>query len=93
MKIEGTWILAPNEACAHQQIDDETVVVQADRGTASVLNAIGGQIFSLCDGKASVDEIVDQLDLEYDLEKSEIRQQVEQFAQDLMKQGLIRRLS
>lgn len=56
-------------------------------GTMHQLNMVGGTIWQLVDGSRSKDQIVDQLAAEYDVERSELEEDVISFVEDLVQRG------
>lgn len=68
----------------------------ADVGTSIILcsgkmhsfNLLGTEIWKLCDGR-TVDEIVSELKLQFDVEDEVLRNDVEAFLENLKEEGLI----
>lgn len=56
-------------------------------GTMHQLNMVGGTIWQLVDGSRSKEQIVDQLAAEYDVERSELEEDVISFVEDLVQRG------
>lgn len=56
-------------------------------GTMHQLNMIGGTIWQFADGTRSKEQLVDLLAEEYDVERSELEEDVYTFIDDLVKRG------
>lgn len=72
---------------AGHQIDDLGTVTLIQSGMMHQLNLVGGMVWERCDGKHSVDEIVDDLVGEFDIERAVLKKDVELFVQDLSERG------
>jgi coenzyme PQQ biosynthesis protein PqqD len=73
--------------------DQSLLLYQKSNGVALPLNESGAEIWELCDGRHSVDEIVEDLALRYDAPRSQIDQDAREFLSRLMGHGLLDRLS
>jgi hypothetical protein len=78
--------LVPNERTAHRIIDGKAVVITIDENQVHVLNGVGTRVWELCDGRA-LDEIVDQIVLEFEVERSRALADVHAFARQLVAVG------
>ena len=56
-------------------------------GTMHQLNMVGGTIWQLADGTRSLEQLVDLLAADYDVERSELEEDVCGFVDDLVKRG------
>lgn len=56
-------------------------------GTMHQLNMVGGTIWQLADGTRSTDQLVDLLAADYDVERSELEEDVRDFVSDLIERG------
>jgi hypothetical protein len=64
-------------------IEDETLVVNLDTRRVSVLNRVGGRVWSLMDGSRDLDEILDQVARAYDVDRGRVKADVEAFVREL----------
>jgi hypothetical protein len=82
----------------HSKVDtnplpDQTVLLfQKDTSVAVPVNAEGAEIWKMCDGAHTVDQMVDKLAEIYDQERSRIDQDVRAFLGELNRLGLVDRL-
>ena len=56
-------------------------------GTMHQLNMVGGTIWQLADGSRSKDQITDDLADDYDVDRSELEEDVSNFVDDLVQRG------
>ncbi|NOZ02076.1 MAG: PqqD family protein [Deltaproteobacteria bacterium] len=77
--------------CAFNRVAGETVVVKALDGTVTVLNSPGGEIWEMCDGRTSIDRIVERLCGDYDAPPGTIRREVEAFIDSMVEKGMMTR--
>ena len=56
-------------------------------GTMHQLNMVGGTIWQLADGSRSMDQITDDLVEDYDVDRSELEEDVINFVDDLVQRG------
>ncbi len=66
---------------------DQGTLLLIVNGTMHQLNIIGGTIWQLADGSRSKEQIVDLLADEYDVERSELEEDVYTFVDDLVQKG------
>jgi len=79
-----------NPDCAYRAIEDEGgLVVLPGRGEVKVLNAVGVKVFSLLDGKNTVEEIVAAVTGEFEVPADEVRDDVRAFLGELAKNGML----
>lgn len=74
----------PHPQVAARIADDEAIVVLADSGEVTVLNAIGTRIWELADGTRTGQQIVEAVLAEYDVSRERAQQEVEAFLQQLV---------
>lgn len=65
------------------------VLFDPESGNTHVLDEIGSEILTLCNGINSIDKIVSSLSSEYNAPSDEIRQDVESFLKDLMEKDIL----
>ncbi len=72
-----------------QVIDGETVVLDKVAGLIHQLNATASTIWTACDGKATVDNIAEQIARQYGIDIELARADVETTFQQLVEQKLV----
>jgi hypothetical protein len=81
------------EVEAHTLPDQSLLLYEKSRGLALPVNESGAEIWQLCDGTHSVDEIVEGLALRYDAPRNRIEGDAREFLAVLLQHGLLDRLS
>lgn len=71
------------------EMDDEWVILHADRFTVTKLNEVGGVIWSLLGEPQTVQSLSNELRKEYDIPEETAREDVEHFLAKLTDIGLI----
>lgn len=69
--------------------DDGGLVVMPLRSEVKVLNPVGTRIYSLLDGKHTLDEIVAAVVDEFEVSEPQARDDVQEFLRELSEQGLV----
>jgi len=70
-----------------EDIADGGTVILIHQGTMHQLNLLGGEIWQLCDGERSLEQIVDALVATYEVDRDELEQDVREFVADLSERG------
>jgi GeoRSP system PqqD family protein len=87
----GDRRLVQSERTAARVIDGKAVVISIDQNQVHVLNSVGTRVWELCDGRA-VDDIIDQIVLEFEVEREQAARDVEAFAERLVAVGAAQRI-
>ena len=66
---------------------DQGTVLLIVSGTMHQLNMIGGTIWQFADGSRSHDQLIDTLAEDYDVDRSELEDDVRTFVDDLVQRG------
>jgi len=66
---------------------DEGTLVLVDAGQVFELNLLGADIWKLCDGRRSVEEIVDELQQGYEVGRRELESDVRDFLEEMKERG------
>lgn len=69
------------------EVEDRGTVILLISGMMHQLNLLGGMIWNLCDGTRSQEQIVTELQKEFDVEAEELAEDVAEFVEDLLKRG------
>jgi len=83
-----TTIVAVEDAIS-TTIDDEEVILNLETSTYHGLNAVGSDIWQQIQQPVTVDELVADLRMEYDIESERLRADVRQFVSNLHESGLV----
>lgn len=70
-------------------IDGNAVVIVQDRGEAIVLNEVGTRVLELLDGETTLAAITDRLEAEYEVERSDLEKDVNEFLTSLIEAGAV----
>lgn len=81
------------EVEAHTLPDQSLLLYEKSRGVALPVNESGAEIWELCDGTHSIDEIVEGLALRYDAPRNQIDGDAREFLAVLLQHGLLDRVS
>ncbi|MFC1679173.1 PqqD family protein [Elusimicrobiota bacterium] len=74
---------------AWHEIQGEAVVLSPEDWSVNVLNETASRIWELFESPRSVDDVVAALTEEYDVDDDTARKEVEAFAEELGKRGLL----
>lgn len=72
---------------AGEEIADSGTVILIQSGMMHQLNLIGGMIWERCDGARSLQDIVDELAVEFAVERQELEDDVSAFVTELHEKG------
>ncbi|MBZ5640011.1 MAG: PqqD family protein [Acidobacteriia bacterium] len=79
-----------NPDCAYRVIaEDGGLVVLPGRSEVKVLNPVGVKVYSLLDGKNTVEDIVAAVTLEFEVPAETARKDVQEFLGELAAQGML----
>ena len=68
-------------------VEERGTVILLISGMMHQLNLLGGMIWSLCDATRTEEQIVDHLLTEFDVDRSELAADVDEFVKDLLQRG------
>ena len=78
-----------SDTVVSREVDDELLIVDQEKGKIHQLNLSAGFIWSQCDGKNSVEEIVTKTFEKFDIDKDQIRKDVNITLESLIELNLI----
>jgi hypothetical protein len=81
------------EVDAHTLPDQSLLLYEKSSGVALPVNESGTEVWKLCDGTRTVDEIVESLAVYYDAPRSQIDRDTREFLDVLLRHGLLERQS
>lgn len=82
--------LIPSEDAVFREIEGETVLLNLESGTYFGLNAVGTRIWSLIQGKDSLEAVLSALTNEYDAPPDVLERDLLRLATELCDKGLTR---
>lgn len=71
------------------ELDDETVMMDADKGLYYGLDQVGSHIWAMVAQPVSVRQVCEQLVAVYDVPQEQCEQEVQQFLADLLRHDII----
>ncbi|HLK68254.1 MAG TPA: PqqD family protein [Bryobacteraceae bacterium] len=74
---------------AHKLPDQSVLLFESAGGAAVPVNESGGRIWDLCDGKHTIEEIVEQLSLLYEAPNGQVDRDTREFLATLAHHGLL----
>lgn len=87
--IGGGSVLGRRDRVIVQQVEGDSVLLDIDSGEYFSLNEVGGRVWALCDGRLTVDAIVETICVEYDGDPVEIATDVHALLESLTGAGLV----
>jgi hypothetical protein len=82
-------ILSKSSATAWRVIEGEAVILSLDTKVFRGLNAVGSRVWELIDGRRSVEEIVTQIVVEFEVAPDEAARDVGTFIAELLEKRLV----
>jgi len=70
-----------------EDVSQSGTVILIISGMMHQLNFVGGMIWTLCDGSRPLEEIIESLSAEFDVDRSELEEDVREFVEDLTRRG------
>jgi hypothetical protein len=80
--------LVQHERTAYRVIDGKAVVISIDANQVHVMNDVGTRVWQLCDGRALA-QIIDQIVLEFEVEREQAARDVQAFVARLIAVGAV----
>lgn len=74
----------------YASMQPDIVFLNLDNGYYYSTNEIGAAIWELCDGKKTIENIVSDICNNYDTPSAEVKFDVEQLINDMLKEGLLK---
>jgi hypothetical protein len=88
-KLSGPERIQQSDRTACRVIGGKAVVITIDHNEVHVFNSVGTRVWALCDGRP-VSEIVDEIVLEFDVDRAQAAPDVYGFAERLLDVGAAR---
>lgn len=83
MMFEKMKSLIPHKYCQKYRCDSEFTIVNNFSNKIVYLNSTASDIFMLCDGKKSIDDICNQILSEYDVSREILQRDIVKIIRDL----------
>jgi hypothetical protein len=90
--VDYDFFVRSAEVEAHTLPDQSLLLYEKSRGIALPVNESGAEIWQLCDGTHSIDEIIEGLALRYDAPQDQIEGDAREFLAVLLHHGLLDRV-
>jgi len=84
---EKIWQLGSN--VSYGQLYDEPALVIGDQDDAIVLNESAACFIELCDGKRSVDEIIEMVVEDFEVSAGQLALDLQEFVEEMAREGII----
>jgi len=82
--------VARSPEAAWRVIEGEALIITPRESTLHSLNPVGTSIWEHADGRTRVSEIVDAITEEFDVDRARAEEDVKEFLQQLLEQGIIK---
>jgi len=73
----------------YRVVGDEAVVVRQSAAEVLALNDVGARILELIDAESTVSQVIETMSSEYDVERDELAQDVENFVAAIHDAGIV----
>jgi len=85
--LESVFSRAPETR--HRRIGDEAVIIHQANAQVLGLNEVGAEIFDLFDGRRRLGEIITELESSFDVERTQLQQDVLSFVSSLLDADMV----
>jgi len=82
-------VLKHKDDVRYRVVGEEAVVVRQNAAEVIALNDVGARILELIDAKSSVGQLIDTMSSEYDVEREELKRDVEHFVAAIHEAGIV----
>jgi hypothetical protein len=72
-----------------RRVDDVLVLLDPETGQYFQLNGVGADVWELCDGNVTIDEIVTTLERRYNVARSTVLEDVQALVDSLIEENLL----
>jgi len=87
--IDLTTTPTRNPEVLGRMADDEAVLVMPQKGQVKVLNEVGSVVWELIDGKRNILQIVEEICVQFDVDKDTVEADIIKFVADLVNREII----
>ena len=92
MAIDPSEQLRRNEAIIFTELDDTVVMMDVEEGCYYELDPVGANIWALLESPASMAEVCEALERQYEVAPETCREDVRAFVDELSRLGVVRRV-
>ncbi|MFH0757927.1 MAG: lasso peptide biosynthesis PqqD family chaperone [Bacteroidota bacterium] len=89
MKVDLSSILKRSINHSFSEVDGEIIMLNIEKGSYFTLNKVGSEIWKMLDKPNVVSDIIDQLQINYEIEKSECENDTMPYLEELVENGLV----
>ncbi|WP_456408253.1 PqqD family protein [Thiolapillus sp.] len=89
MSIEPSTVLQLKSDVRQTRVGGEGVILRQDEGEILVVNEVAIRFVELIDGDKDLNELTDLLFQEYDVEKNTLAADLEEYADELIRQNVL----
>jgi Coenzyme PQQ synthesis protein D (PqqD) len=87
--MNDSTILRPRSTIRFRVVGDEGVVVRQDSAEVIAVNDVGASILSLLGERPTLAQLLEELLLEFEVDRESLRQDVVRFLSDLVSAGVV----
>jgi Coenzyme PQQ synthesis protein D (PqqD) len=87
--MEQAKTIVRNNQAAWQQVEENVIVVTSLTRKMHILEGIGGRIWQLLENPMQINELISQIQTEYDAPPWQIQEDVESFLKELLEKSII----
>lgn len=88
--IQPDWKPQVHSRMIEQVVDNELVLLNPDSEQVYVLNTLGAAIYDLCDGKVSVREIIETLEIHLKPSEIDLKHETCRFLSDMLEKEVLK---
>lgn len=82
-------VLKHKDDVRYRVVGEEAIVVRQNAAEVIALNDVGARILELIDAKSTVSEVIEKMSSEYDVDRDELTQDVENFVTAIYDAGIV----
>src|SRR5262245_43710903 len=87
--MDSGMMIRRSAAMLHSEINNETVMIDMEKGLYYALDDIGSRIWALADQPIAMRHLCDRLTIEYAVSPEQCREEVAQFLEELLSNGIV----
>lgn len=82
-------VLKHKDDVRYRVVGEEAIVVRQNAAEVIALNDVGARILELIDAKSTFSEVIEKMSSEYDVDRDELTQDVENFVTAIYDAGIV----
>lgn len=87
--MNDSTVIRPRSTIRFRVVGDEGVVVRQDSAEVIAVNDVGASILSLLDKRRTLGDLIEELLLEFEVDRESLRRDVVRFLSDLASAGVV----